>query len=333
MKNKFTPTDAIKGFLIALFSYLTTTLIILIVQTSIALAKGVEEFTMTKPAYFISSLLIEASFLVCLLFVGRKKKLFTELKLTKKPNLKILLICIAISLITLVSFISFNNLFLFFLEKIGCNTTSSSTYLDNVGDLLLSILVLAVTPAICEEVLFRGVCTNGLREKGKWFSIIVSAILFMVIHLGLSQSIYQVILGIIFAYVFYQTNSLWYSIIMHFLNNCFVLVVTFLTKSNSTTPTFTTFFDYALPFVFLIIGGVVVFMLLKLLNFSIKKLENQDTNLNQDNSTNVVAQNQNASVYDQNMKKLEDIYFKKIFVLCAIITVTIYLIAVIASFY
>ena len=331
MKNKFSAIDAIKGFLIGMFSYLFMTLVILVVQTSIAIKNGQEDFTMTKPVYFISGILLEASFLICLLFVGKKKNVFESLCLNKKINIKALALCIIISLTTLLSFISFNNLFLMFLEKLGCDTQSSTgSYIENIWDLLISLFVLAVMPAICEEVLFRGVCANGLKEKGKWFSIIVSAVLFMIVHLGLSQSIYQVILGIIFAYVLYITKSLWYTIIMHFFNNAFVLIVTYFTKSNSQTPTFDTTWEYILPFIILFIGGVAVFFLLKLLKIQVNKLEPQHEEKNIENQTQTTQVN---SVYDQNMQKLENIYFKKIFVLCLVISVTIYLIAVIGSFF
>ena len=324
MKNKFSAIDAIKAFLIAMFSYLFTTLVILVIQTSIALKNGLEDFTLTKPTYFISGFFLEASFLVCLLFVGKKKNIFESLCLNKKINIKTLALCITISLTTLLSFISFNNLFLTFLEKLGCDTSSTS-YIETVWDLLLAIFVLGIMPAICEEVLFRGVCTNGLKEKGKWFSIIVSAVMFMIIHLGLAQSIYQLILGIIFAYVFHITKSLWYSISMHFFNNAFVLIVSYLTRQSESITTFVTTWDYILPFVILLIGGVAIFFMLKLLTYRVKK---ESQNYTQPNQIN-----QSTTTYDQNLQKLENIYFKKLFVLCCIISVTIYLIAVIASFY
>ncbi len=80
-------------------------------------------------------------------------------------------------------------------------------------------VVLAVTPAICEESLFRGFVLSGFRTLGRWPAILGSAVLFGVAHASIYRLLPTLLLGIILAYVAWQTRSLVASIIIHALNN------------------------------------------------------------------------------------------------------------------
>ena len=80
-------------------------------------------------------------------------------------------------------------------------------------------LVIAVTPALCEETVFRGLILGGFRRLGAWKAIAISALLFSVAH----SSIYRLLptfgLGLIFGYAVWCTRSLYCSIFIHMLNN------------------------------------------------------------------------------------------------------------------
>lgn len=89
----------------------------------------------------------------------------------------------------------------------------------------MALLVIAVIPAIGEELLFRGVLQKLFQAwSGKHAGIVITAILFSAIHLEFSGLLPRIFLGLFLGYLFYWTNNLWFPIIVHFLNNAFIVV-------------------------------------------------------------------------------------------------------------
>lgn len=89
-----------------------------------------------------------------------------------------------------------------------------------------SILALAITPAVCEEVLFRGyVQRQAERGVGAAWGIVVSGIIFGLYHLRLTQALPLIALGLYLAYLAWRTGSLWIPIVVHFANNAFAVAL------------------------------------------------------------------------------------------------------------
>ncbi len=87
------------------------------------------------------------------------------------------------------------------------------------GGLLRTIIIIAVLPGICEEILFRGFIINGFKKRGFLSSIVITALLFGIIHLELFKLIPVIIIGIWLGYLVLRTNSLFVPIIAHIINN------------------------------------------------------------------------------------------------------------------
>ncbi len=84
----------------------------------------------------------------------------------------------------------------------------------------LALLVMAFTPAICEELAFRGFILSGMRHTGhKWGAIVGSALFFGAAHGILQQSVSATVLGVVLGYLAVQTGSLLTTIVFHFLYN------------------------------------------------------------------------------------------------------------------
>ncbi len=95
------------------------------------------------------------------------------------------------------------------------------------------LLVLAVSPAICEEVAYRGFILSGLRHLGsKWRAILFSSVLFGITHSVLQQSILASLTGILIGYIAVQTGSLLPGIVYHLAHNSLPLLMS---KLDSTT--------------------------------------------------------------------------------------------------
>jgi sodium transport system permease protein len=92
---------------------------------------------------------------------------------------------------------------------------------------LYILFVMAVLPGITEEVMFRGYFIKAFREKGVWFCIIASAILFAVLHLDMFRLIPVAVIGIWLGYIMIRTGNILIPIIAHTTNN--VLAYSFFT--------------------------------------------------------------------------------------------------------
>lgn len=100
--------------------------------------------------------------------------------------------------------------------------------------LLFAVSMLALTPAICEEVLFRGfIQRQAERSLGVWGGILFSGIIFGLYHLRLTQAIPLSMLGVFMAWLTWRTRSIWPAILVHFLNNGLAAVLGKLTGSEA----------------------------------------------------------------------------------------------------
>ena len=113
------------------------------------------------------------------------------------------------------------------MEKIRENDETSwdlmRSYLqtDNIGGLLINILMVALIPAIGEEFLFRGTIQRILVEwfKNEHLAIWLAALLFSLMHYQFLGLIPRVLLGALFGYLFVWTGSIWMAVLAHFINN------------------------------------------------------------------------------------------------------------------
>jgi membrane protease YdiL (CAAX protease family) len=83
----------------------------------------------------------------------------------------------------------------------------------------LLILAIAVTPAICEEVVFRGYIQSAYKNKPLVTMLLINGLLFGIIHFNPQQFPYAFAMGIIFAYMVYATKSIRAGVISHFIMN------------------------------------------------------------------------------------------------------------------
>lgn len=90
----------------------------------------------------------------------------------------------------------------------------------------LGFLIFAVSPGICEEIIFRGVLLSALKQKlpAAW-AIVSVALAFGIFHLYLFRILPTALIGIYLTYIVYRTGSIYLSMIAHTLNNGFALMI------------------------------------------------------------------------------------------------------------
>jgi len=100
----------------------------------------------------------------------------------------------------------------------------------SMGGLGLNLLIVALIPAIGEELLFRGVIQRLLGEwtKNMHWGIILTAILFSAMHMQFYGFLPRFILGMTLGYLFFISGNLWLAIFVHFVNNASSVIIFYL---------------------------------------------------------------------------------------------------------
>lgn len=88
------------------------------------------------------------------------------------------------------------------------------------------LFVLAVTPGVCEELLFRGFLFSSLRDRLRpWTVILVTSVMFGAFHLSIYRLFGTTALGIVMGILAYQARSIVPSMLFHALNNATALLL------------------------------------------------------------------------------------------------------------
>ncbi len=146
---------------------------------------------------------------------------------------KNILICIAISFVCLFGLIMFQNLCAELFIMWGLEDRITVDLFQN--GFWIAFILIGILPPIYEELIFRlGVCKllkwSGLKNL---YVIIISAVIFMLYHGSWSQTVYQLIMGIFFAWIFIKTNNIFWSMLIHFINNAFIITYTYIAGVGS----------------------------------------------------------------------------------------------------
>lgn len=178
-----------------------------------------------KDWYLYSAFLITpiAFFLFALFFYTK-----TENKLSQSVNKvqgKYYFIALLLQF-GLFSLSELNNLFLKGLHVLF-GYESAPIVLPNVmgWGLVGVILVVALLPAIFEELFFRGILLHGLKSYGETFAVLVCGALFALYHQNPAQTAYQFCCGAAFALVTIKAGGILPTVLSHFINNAAIIVM------------------------------------------------------------------------------------------------------------
>jgi len=108
------------------------------------------------------------------------------------------------------------------------------TTFDDPLQLVLAVFVIAVLPAVGEEVLFRGLIQRKLVQwvGNVHLGIWLAALLFSAIHLQFYGFVPRVLLGALFGYLYVWSGNIWVPILAHFVNNGFTVVMVWLHRRS-----------------------------------------------------------------------------------------------------
>ena len=114
--------------------------------------------------------------------------------------------------------------------------TEQFMHTTTIGGLIINMLLMAVLPAIGEELTFRGVLqrlltpritTSSPYRQTPHIAIWCSALLFSAIHLQFYGFVPRMLMGALFGYMLVWTGTIWVPILMHFTNNAAAVLLYF----------------------------------------------------------------------------------------------------------
>ncbi len=193
--------------------------------------------------YFIMAFITQLLLLASSFFYSRRNKidLIKATRLNRKIKGEHAALIVVLAFALLCFNLPIQSVVTEFIEGVGLSTTSSSSLeisdLSGAGSIILAIVLVAVMPAFSEEIIYRGFICNTLAAGSRRIrpkTVIISALLFAVMHQSPGQTIHPFILGSVMAIVFLSTGSLWASIILHFTNNLIVILISTLAPGFET---------------------------------------------------------------------------------------------------
>ena len=112
--------------------------------------------------------------------------------------------------------------------------TQAFMSVKTTSGLFVNVFVIAIIPAIGEELLFRGVFQKLFinMTKNIHVGVIIAAVLFSGMHMQFYGFVPRFLMGVFLGYLLVWSNSIWLPIIAHFVNNCFAVIYYFFSNSN-----------------------------------------------------------------------------------------------------
>lgn len=316
-KKKLSIFDAGVAFVMSFILAQITSVIGVLVTKYILLACGktnnqVKVFFDTAPGYLLQALFMNIAFI--LMFVWYHKRIDKNEIINKptKPTLKYVGACVCLGVASLFLLSGVLNYFQLFVEKLGFKASSLPYELNSPASYVISLISLAVIPAVCEELIFRGILVNALKSKGKVFAIVLSSIMFSIFHFSPSQLIYPICFGLILGVVYLRTNNILFPMLLHFINNALSLSIQYFSNSSGTFVHSSSMLIYAI--ITFAVWVCMMFYLFK--DFKNKCLAKSNDNASSNNE--MVAKNNNPQYDDAGTNKLNNyvLYGSIVIMLC-----------------
>ncbi len=162
-------------------------------------------------------------------------------------------------------------------EDLAKAQTEFLTSFNSTGHFVLAFVVIAVIPAIGEELLFRGFVQNLLHKStgNIHLAIWIAGFIFSAFHMQFYGLVPRMLLGALFGYLYYWSRSLSTAMIAHFINNGFTIIMMYLYQKGLVDVDVET--EESLPFT----GLLVLFILFSGLTFLYHKYFHQKKQLDE----------------------------------------------------
>ena len=143
--------------------------------------------------------------------------------------------------------------------------------MDNGAELLANIMIVALLPALGEELVFRGVVQQQLmrRISNPWVAILVSAVVFSAAHFQFEGFLPRMLLGFLLGWLYWRTRNFWVPVAGHFFNNGIQVVGQYLYGKELSTVDLEK--EVQVPWEFAAISAFMVWAVMRLIGQTSKK--------------------------------------------------------------
>ena len=170
--------------------------------------------------------------LYCLFLKVTPKQVFKTCNFNKM-NFNTILISIGLGFICFGINIVVSSLSSGLIGFTGYRSSSSGIVYDyNVLNFFLDIFSVAILPAFCEEFLHRGIVLQGTKHMGFKKAIVISSLLFGLLHFSIQKVFYAFVIGLVLGLVSVVAKNIWVGIIIHFVNNAFSVYLDYARANN-----------------------------------------------------------------------------------------------------
>ena len=154
----------------------------------------------------------------------KKKQSVVKILTPKKSETVTVIAMLLITFGMMFGLSELNNIFVSFLKTLGFTLGEITLPEMSAINVTLVIIFVCVLPSFFEEVAFRGVILKGLTGGGKVFAILVSGAIFSLFHMSPLQTVYQFIVGVLYAVIVLNGGDYTLTFISHLINNLFIVL-------------------------------------------------------------------------------------------------------------
>lgn len=281
-KNKFYNFQDMGIFYIIslLAPYVISLLLILICQMVVSSGVPQEQLNESVVCTIFSALCSPVAFAIVFFAFNKVKKVsFSAAKVNFKIGVANTAICFAVSLICVFGMQYLVGGVDYLLEQGGYDLQAIALPMDHAGWLVLGLILMAVLPAIFEELIFRGVLLNGLRRGlGDITALFISALMFALMHGSIQQLLYPFALGLVLGWLAMRTGSTFTSMLVHFLNNAIVIIVNYFSVRHGLdmSISYTSAWVWVLAVALAVVAGVLIYIIERFYFKGKNQIEEQD---------------------------------------------------------
>lgn len=144
-------------------------------------------------------------------------------------------------------------------------------HMDNWAELLVNIILIALLPALGEELVFRGIVQQQLMRRiaNPWVAILVSAAVFSAAHFQFDGFLPRMLLGFLLGWLYWRTRNFWVPVAGHFFNNGLQVVGQYLYGKEVSSIDLEK--DIQVPWEFAAISAFMVWAVMRLIRQLYKK--------------------------------------------------------------
>lgn len=177
--------------------------------------------------YYVPFLLLPMA-----IYGRRRRGLSDALRLNPLPVLPMLMVAF-MAVLSVYAASALGSLWAMLLDALGLKQPQTSLDTLTGSGLLVSVLTVAAIPAVCEELLFRGLVFAAFERRGTAAGIAVSSVLFGLLHGNLYGLPGYVLVGAVSAFIVFALDSLYAGMFYHTVYNTAILVILHLIDKNA----------------------------------------------------------------------------------------------------